>query len=93
MSITNVCTKLLLQITRTVPAAGGPDMLTWGDVGIHGPGCLQPKLGSPPVSPLGVVPNRKKDNRISYVIRLIRNCIERKRDTDPMVAHSFHLLA
>lgn len=56
MSITNVCTKLLLQITRTVPAAGGPDMLTWGDVGIHGPGCLQPKLGPPPVSPLGVVP-------------------------------------
>ena len=26
------------------------------DAGAHGPSCLQAKLGSPPVSPLGVVP-------------------------------------
>ncbi len=31
-------------------------MFGWRDAGIHGPSCLQAKLGPPPVSPLGVVP-------------------------------------
>lgn len=40
------------------PSAGVPGACC--DAGIHRASCLQAKLGSPPVSPLGVVPKMKE---------------------------------
>lgn len=85
MSITNVCTKLQLKIPT--------DADMGGTVGIHGPACLQAKLGPPPVSPLGVVPEAGRKTRGLVIHELNHNLDGKKHDADPMVSHSFHKLA
>lgn len=60
-------------------------------MGVHGPVCLQAKLGPPPVSPLGVVPEARRKTigfHLSFM-NLIRIWMEENMSLIPWLAIVF----